>query len=905
MTDVLTLQLLGAARVECGRAIELPTRRALGVLAALALEPDTVRGTLAGLFWSERPDAEARRNLRQELHRLNQIGVGAWIEASGERLRLRDSAIVDVRAFRARLAAADPAGAVDLYRGPLLQGFDDKGMPVFAEWLAVRREDLARRWRRALAQVAEQREAAGDIDAALELVRLLLVEEPVQEQHHRAAMRLLHLRGDRAGALVQFERCSALLREELALEPLPETAALARRIQTAPAAAAPAAAVPPPMQAPLVGRERAWRALEAAQGSLALIEGEPGVGKSRLAADFAASFGPLVVLKGREISRATPLYAVADALLDAYRRDTAWFERLDPVWRAEVARLVPSLAGDEKADDLPFVEARGRFLDGLAAALIGAAAGGTLLFDDLQWFDAGSAELVAHVVRRAHRVRLLATARPDELADNAPSLAALEALERDAQLVRIALAPLAEADVLALVRALSGSRGAAAFSHRLHAATAGNPLFILETLRDLFGAGVLWRDGTTWATRYDEDTEDYRELPLSRSVREAVLRRIDRLGESARRLLDAASVAGERFAPEWLGACTALSEWEVVQAVERVALSNLIQPVPEGYRFAHDLVRRSLDDALSPARRKLLQRRLAAQKAAANAPPDEVARLLEGGGRAAEAVHYRIKAGQAAASVYALREALAQYDLALADGPDERMAFKAHSARVELLRNLDDRAGCAQALAVMQELAEALDAPELQLEWAIKCTKHLFETGGFAQALQTAEQALARLAGRIDELAEAGLLLEMGPPLRALNRVADAEARLRVAMERFRVRVPMRYGNCAFWLSVCAMERGALDEAEQLAETALAIAAATGARRGHALTVWALAIIAFRRADAARFVALMNQALGEAREIGSVSLQCELLEDGTGRTLPPEFEATRADWQKSLAALRG
>jgi len=876
MTQSLVLQLLGPPRVLLGGEFPLPTRKALALTAFLALAGETRRSRLAALLWSDQPEEAARRNLRQELHRLNATPVGPWIQSTGEHVSLHPGAEVDVEGFRRAIADSDLAQAGRLYRGPLLSQFEVKGAGGFMDWLGVEREALARAWREATSARAKSAEASGDLKGALALLRALIEEDPLAEAHHREAIRLLDLLGDRGAALAQFERLRVALRADLALDPLPETQALARRIRKG--AATPershADARAPVLHSPLVGRESAWALLDGAGPDLVLIEGEPGVGKTRLAREFAASHGELVVLKGREISRDTPFYPVAEALLEAYRADSAWYELLDPVWRAEIGHFVPMLAEGEPRGELPAVEGRARVLEALAAALVTAAHGGFLLFDDLQWFDASSAELVAHVTRRAGRVRLLATVRAEDLAGNPSVRSSLAAIERDGMLVRVALAALTQSDVLTLVRALSGSTGATVFAQRLHAATAGNPLFLLETLRDLFGAGILWREGDTWATPYDEQTQDYRELPISPSVREAVLRRIDRLGEGTRRLLEAACLAGDGFRLDWLGGCTALSEFELVDAVERAMEANVIAEAPVGHRFAHDLIRRSLDDAITAERRKLLHRKLAdAMIASGSVGPADVATHLEAGGRAGHAVPYRVRAAEAATRAYALPEALALYGLALSDGPGDIEAFRIHGARCELFRNVGDEAGRKACLEAMAAIVDRTDEPSLQVELAIKQSIDHFEHDRYAEAMHTVESALQRLQGRIDDFDGARLRLELGATLEALGRIDEAEALLGMALETFRDASPAKFANAAYWLCRCAIERGDLDTAEGFCDQSLEASGRANYRRGHALSLSTSADLAFRRGHVETGLERLEQACLEAREIGSLPLE--------------------------------
>ncbi|MCC6196062.1 MAG: AAA family ATPase [Burkholderiales bacterium] len=900
--EPLVLELLGQPRIRAGRAIELPTRKALALVAYVAVQGPITRMHAAALLWSDRDDGVARRSLRQELHRINATAVGPWIEARGDEIVLRPGTDVDVDRLRRAAASANDAEVLAIYRGPLLAGVDPKGATGFGAWLAVERENLGNLWRTSLAREAAARERAGDVAGAVALARTLVDDDPLDERCHRDLIRLLYGAGDRRAAIAQFERCRDLLRRELGVAPADETLAWLRRLESAEDISVPSGndAAAPTLQPPLIGRESAWVRLDALGRGLALVTGDPGLGKSRLLAEFARSHGRALVLEGREISRDTPYYPVAEALWLAYRDDTRWFELLDPVWQAEVARLVPALSGDEANAPLPLAETKGRFLEGLAIALLTAAGDGSLVFDDLHWFDSASAELVAHLVRRAQRTRLLAAAREHDLAANVAVQSALGAIEHDGLLTRIALEPLTETDVLKLVRALSGSTSAAVFSRRLHAATAGNPLFIMESLRDLFSAGVLWRDGGTWSTPYDDDTEDYRELPISRSVREAVLRRVDRLGGVVRRVLAAASLAGDGFDISRIAACAELDEWAVADALDVAMAAHLIAPGVKGYRFAHELIRRSLADAMTAERRRLTHRRLAAALAGIGGTPGAVAQHLEAGDRAHEAISARVQAAEAAAHMHALRESITHYEAAIADGAHGADAFRIHCACVDLFRNLGDEAGRTRALEAMATLAGGSDDPTLDADLAIKRTVQAFEHERYEDALAIAQAARESLRGRIDQVTDAALLLEIGATYTAMRRLDDAKACLATAIERFRGVSPLKVANCAYWLARCAIDQGDLDAAQAYGDEARQMTERVGYRRGHALTLSTLAELAQRRGDADRARALLEEAVREARTIGSVPLLQGFVAELIAHCRERGDEATVTHWQRKL-----
>jgi hypothetical protein len=135
---------------------------------------------------------------------------------------------------------------------------------------------------------------------------------------------------------------------------------------------------------------------------------------------------------------------------------------------------------------------------------------------------------------------------------------------------------MAEEEVLALTNSLSGAAGGQLFSQRLHAATEGNPFFLLETLRFLFERGLLVAGADGWSTPFDAVTSDYAELPVPPSVRTVVLGRVRSLGEPVRRLLELASLHSGGIDPRLLGDPGAADEQAVVTALERAEDAQLI-----------------------------------------------------------------------------------------------------------------------------------------------------------------------------------------------------------------------------------------------------------------------------------------------------------------------------------------
>jgi DNA-binding SARP family transcriptional activator len=753
----IRIELFGAPRVLRGDSLlKLPARKTLALLACLALEGRMTRAKLATRLWEDLDSVAARRNLRRELHRLRESGLDGAVQSDGDQLQLAPGIGVDTAEFEADLAVGRSMQALARYVGPLLDGFEVTDAPGFDDWAAQQRERLAQRWRSAALAQATQLEQDGDARGALALHQRLLADDALHEQHHRDVMRLHYLLGEREAALAQFERCRDVLRDELGLAPLPETVSLADRIRAA-QLLSPVAGAPGPapgigrLNAPLVARERELGALRASRAAALLVTGDPGVGKTRLASEFvrAALTGDLgndardagsgIVLRFTEIAQQTPLFACAELLRDAWSQPAPrqLLNALDPATKVELARLLPEIdpeAARRQAGDGPLPpERRARFLDALAQAITALAGSGPLLLDDLHWADEASAELAAALIRRHARnadaaPRIVATARTHELAEAASLQQLVRTLERSGLLQRVALAPLDEAGVVALVQTIAGADPAAAagrlFAQRLARSTGGNPFFLFESIRHLFDSGELQLDATgAWTTRYDDTTADYEELPLPPSVQEVVIERVERLGAPARRVLEAAALTDAGFTLTEVQPATALSDFESVDGLERAVQAQLLVRDPRGtasgYRFAHELVRQALDSQLGSERRRLIHLKLAQSLQALQSPPRASAHHFEAAGDGRAALPFRISAAEQAARVFGAREALAHTESALALDPDVAQAVSIRRLRIALQRILYDLDAMSAEVEALADLVPRADQPLLDLEVTI------------------------------------------------------------------------------------------------------------------------------------------------------------------------------------------
>jgi DNA-binding SARP family transcriptional activator len=248
----LSLSLLGPFQATLDgkpiTAFESDKVRAL--LAYLAVEADRPhsRDKLAGLLWPERPDRDARNNLRYALSNLRQA-IGDR-EATADRpappflhvtrqaiqFNAASSAWVDVTALANQLKPPQPTireleKAVDIYRGEFLEGFSVADSVPFEEWVLFKREHVCRQVLSALHRLAATHERRGEYGRALPYAWRQVELEPWQEKAHRQLMHLLALNGQRGTALAQYEACRRALAEELGVEPAPATTRLYEQIR--------------------------------------------------------------------------------------------------------------------------------------------------------------------------------------------------------------------------------------------------------------------------------------------------------------------------------------------------------------------------------------------------------------------------------------------------------------------------------------------------------------------------------------------------------------------------------------------------------------------------------------------------------------------------------------------------
>lgn len=434
---------------------------------------------------------------------------------------------------------------------------------------------------------------------------------------------------------------------------------------------------------PFVGRSNEYglltgliARLTAGAGHTVLIEGEPGIGKSRLLREvtrYANAQGlPTLATNCYEIERAMPYQPVIDLVTRALDRvSAAALRTLAPVSLAELAALVPEV--HERFPDLPplsndFPEARQARLSRAVDQLLEASRDGcpaVLMVDDIQWADDASAQVLHYLARHtAQRPVLVIYAYRDEAVDSDERFARLiESLRRDTDARRIPLARLGYADTESIIAALVDTNlDAPGLAERLHRETEGNPFFLMSILQSL----------SEGETQLEPRASDAPGL-LPDALRAAVRVRLAHVPKDIRPLLETAAVLGRRFDFDTLLDVTREPEAQLLDAVEALVKRRLLREEAEGgvYDFSHDKLREVVYRDIGGTRRRLLHQSVAEslERRGEGTTHERDAQLAEHYERAhdwSQALRYLLLAAEHSQTLFAMRDALHWLDRAVA-----------------------------------------------------------------------------------------------------------------------------------------------------------------------------------------------------------------------------------------------
>jgi DNA-binding SARP family transcriptional activator len=676
----LCISLFGPPSVMwAGKFYPVPRRNVRGLLYYLSIQTRPItREQLTLLFWGDEPEAYARRNLTRLLTHLRRaLPAPEVLCVEDDRIYLEESAYwCDARRFQSLTEKGSPAGerfeqAVSLYAGPFLDGFSLPESLDYQNWVHQKRSQYENRFLETLAALVNASTLRQDYPAAIHYATRCLEIDNLAEEMHRRLIALYALSRDPGRALRQYEECVAILERELGVGPLPETRQVYQsvlqgrevRVEDQLESTQPTWFHLLKVDIPLVGRgpalQRLGRALLLAQANqppFVLVDGEPGIGKSRMLYDFTVRGQHhclALAANGERSAGKIPYRAIVDALRAS---PVPVPTGLSPVWVRELARLLPELGQESKPlgvrsyqnrdeDRLRLFEALNRLIFALAGeygALI-------LAFDDLHWFDQASLQWLSYfsqqVQARSSPVLVIGTYRTEDL-ERLKDLR--DGLLRVHRLEEIHLEGLSAGEISDLLTQTLGRHpGGEQLAQRLKVATGGNPFFLIETLRTLEAEG-----------RLRQDLQHLVDLPIPQGVQEAVNRRLGRLSARARQVLEAGAVLGSSFDFHSVCATAGRTALETSASLDDLTRQTLLLEDEESYRFGHDLVRKAVAAAIHPHRWRMLQVR--AGQALEKFQPGAITALadhFDAGGEWEKALHYHALAAQSAKALYAWQEA--------------------------------------------------------------------------------------------------------------------------------------------------------------------------------------------------------------------------------------------------------
>ncbi len=684
MTTKIKLHLLGAPRIVVeGAPRRLPYQKATALLAYLTVTASPrSRESLATLLWGDVDDQRAQNSLRNALYVVRRdLEPASPLVVSQRQVRLNwDEVWLDVERFKQPIQAEEGAAsanelseALALWRGPFLDGLSVKGAPEFDDWISRMREQLGRYHREGWLALSRAYEKARDWQEALEAARQALVLDPLYEAGHRQVMKIHLQMGNRVSALRQYERCREVLLDELGVAPNSRTRALHEQALSdgvVSSSEASPSSTSDKRQHAFVGRRRELAALRqhltavrrGSRGRLVLVEGEAGVGKTRMVTEWLSTLSGAHALSGRcfEAERSIPYHPWIDLLRSSLSR-LDW-ERIDlpNLWMSELSRLIPELRtvypGLSRPTSVDSELARGRLAEAVHQWLraLGQERPVVLFLDDLQWIDRASLALLEYLLRHSADLPLLVVGAQRERELGPAWQRSLSVLEREGLCHHITLYRLSFPEVATIARQI-GFRAADpdAFLKRLFRETEGNPLFVIEILRGLQETNI--------------DTSE--EWPIPLTVQDVVQAHLDRLDTRYRKLFTAAAVIGRTFDHTTLQAVTGQPPQLILSALDEGIAAGLIVERDRRYDFSHDKIRAVLYRRSSRARRRHLHRRVAEaleRLHAADLAPHFglLANHFEAAAESDRASLYALRAAKRAVELYADEDALSWYERA-------------------------------------------------------------------------------------------------------------------------------------------------------------------------------------------------------------------------------------------------
>jgi DNA-binding SARP family transcriptional activator/tetratricopeptide (TPR) repeat protein len=681
----MEFRILGPLEVSSdGQALDLGGAKQRALLAVLLLDPNNVVSTdrLIDALWEDDPPESAQKALQVHVSGLRKLLGKERLQtkAPGYLLQLGDGEL-DLDRFRELQERGRPAEALSVWRGPPLCDFAHQR---FAQPEIARLEDLHLACLEERIELDLQGRRHTELTGELEA---LVAEHPLRERLRGQLMLALYRSGRQAEALDAYQAARRALVDELGIEPTRELRELHQRILNQDAGldlVRPATEAEGEADAGFVGRESELTELTAGlddafggRGRLFLLQGEPGIGKSRLADELlsrAKARGAHALVGRCWEAGGAPAYWPWTQSLRTYMRaaEPSALRRQLGTSMADVARIVPQLRelfpGLPEPGPSESEAARFRLFDSTATFLKDASVERPLVLaiDDLHAADEPSLLLLRYLatVLEDSRIVILGTFRDLDPTVQDPLESTVAELGRASVTRRIRLSGLSRQEVGRLAESTAGAAPSDRLVGELHEETGGNPLFVSEIVRLLAAEDRLRREGPG-------------RIPIPETVREAIRRRLRHLSGECRRVLSLASLLGREFG---LVALERVAEYpgidKLLGVLDEAITARVVEEIPGAVgrlRFAHALTRDALYEEIPATHRARLHRHVAEVLEAlyAGGPGPHLAELAHHFSLAVpaapreKAVEYATRAGDQAARLVAYEEAARLYALAL------------------------------------------------------------------------------------------------------------------------------------------------------------------------------------------------------------------------------------------------
>jgi predicted ATPase len=537
----------------------------------------------------------------------------------------------------------------------------------------------------------------------------------------------------------------------------------------------------------LVGRENELEELKRfldlvleGKGATIFILGEAGSGKTRLANEFLKFVAErnVTILTAQCLNKVTEPYF---PFIEAFESESSLSEDerqgVTPIPLSMKSLLVnPSypnrneMANPQTWRDQAFVKIAKEIVFLSVQKPI------VLFIDDLHWADSASLSLLHFISRNilSERIFILATFRIEELNPSAegqphPLLETLQLMRREDLLEEIKLQRLTQSQVIEIAQSMMGGNLVTEFAERLATESLGNPLFVVEFLRMLHERGSLVQEKGKWKLSIET-------LGVPPKVKEIILRRISILKSEQRRVLDAASVIGDKFDPELLGAVLSQDSLSVLETLNSIShFNSLVCPEEDFFRFDHPKSREVIYEEIHSPLRKGYHARIAeriedlSQK---NKMPrlSDLAYHYAMAGRKDKSIRYSLEAGRDALARFSNAEAIKHFKQVL-DNISDSQEFE--SEEVVALEGLGDAfyANCMfkEAMEIFERLS-ASEVGNVRVRSFRKAMDSSFFQGNFSHLIELTNKAREFVG--VDRLEGARVLMNVG---RALSNIGRAE----------------------------------------------------------------------------------------------------------------------------------